>query len=205
MVRDEDVLRLQIPVVDSKRVAMFNGIQNLKEDALGQSILSNILTALRDVKKQISLRAILQDDVDAVRLVDDLQHGNHVVMGRRQVVQPDLAVLEGELPAIQRSPIRVELAEALDGVPQARLDVDRAIDDAIGSRSKDGGQLQLSFQASAEPGLRRQGDVTRLAGGYGRYRLLVQAPGAVHGRCRWCGISKSWDMLHVMCWSETYE
>lgn len=35
LVSDEDILRLQIPVVDSNGVAVINGIQDLEESSLG--------------------------------------------------------------------------------------------------------------------------------------------------------------------------
>jgi hypothetical protein len=72
LVGDQDVLRLEVPVVDSNRVAVFHGIQDLKESTLGQSIVAYILALLGDVGEQITFRAVLDDDVGAVNGVHDL-------------------------------------------------------------------------------------------------------------------------------------
>jgi hypothetical protein len=49
LVSDENVLRLEVPVVDSNGVAVLDGIQNLKEGALGHGIIPNVLALLGDV------------------------------------------------------------------------------------------------------------------------------------------------------------
>lgn len=59
-------------------VAVFYGIQDLKEDPLGKLILTHVLVALRDVVEQVSLRAVFQNNVNAVWIVDNLQHRDHV-------------------------------------------------------------------------------------------------------------------------------
>lgn len=46
---DQNVLRLEIPMVYSKAVAMFRGIQNLEEDAPDQGIMTYISTTLGNI------------------------------------------------------------------------------------------------------------------------------------------------------------
>jgi hypothetical protein len=66
LVRDEDVLRLQVPVVDSNGMAVLHGIQNLEESILGQDIVSGKLASFCDVGKQVAFRAVLDDYVSAI-------------------------------------------------------------------------------------------------------------------------------------------
>jgi len=49
LVGDQDVLRLQVPVVDSNGMAVLHGIQDLEESSLGKSIITNILALFGDV------------------------------------------------------------------------------------------------------------------------------------------------------------
>lgn len=59
-------------------MAVFDGIQDLHEDILGKVVLSNVLAALGDVEEQVSLRAVLQDNVGAIRVINDLVHGHDI-------------------------------------------------------------------------------------------------------------------------------
>jgi len=101
LVGDEDILWLQIPVVDSNRMAVLHGIQDLEKGPLGKGIVPNILASLRDVGKEITLGAVLNDNVSAVRRVHDLDQGNHIGMGTGLVMQLDLALLELALAGLQ--------------------------------------------------------------------------------------------------------
>ena len=76
--RTEDVLRLEVAVVDAQVMAVFHGIQDLKEYALGQFILTDILSSFCDIEEQVTFRAILQDNINAIRVVNNLVHGNNV-------------------------------------------------------------------------------------------------------------------------------
>lgn len=110
---------------------MFHGIQDLKEGLFGKFILTDVTTALGDVEEKISFRAVLQDDVDAVGVVDDLQHRDDVGVGRGGIVKLDLPGLEGYLATVQRSPIRIVLAEALDGIPDVGGRIDGGINHPV--------------------------------------------------------------------------
>jgi hypothetical protein len=72
IVGDKDVLRLEVPVVDPQVMAVLDGIQDLKEHLLGEFVLTNILTTLCDVQEEIALRAVLENNIDAVRVVHNL-------------------------------------------------------------------------------------------------------------------------------------
>ena len=97
-------------MVDTPVVAVLHGIQDLQEDTLGQVVLTNILAALGDVVEQVTLGAVVQHNVNAVRAVHDLQHGDDIRVVRGLVVESDFPLLESKLPAVQGHPIGVELA-----------------------------------------------------------------------------------------------
>lgn len=71
LVSDENVFWLQVPVVDSNRVAVFHGIQDLEESALGHGIVTNVLALLGDVGEQVTFWAVFNDNVCAVGGVHD--------------------------------------------------------------------------------------------------------------------------------------
>jgi len=66
MIGDQNVLWLEIPVVDSQRMAKLNRIQNLQEGMLGKGVVSHEMASFCDIGKQISLRAEFDDNKSAV-------------------------------------------------------------------------------------------------------------------------------------------
>ena len=101
LVGDQDVLRLQVPVVDSNGMAVLDSIQNLEKSPLGKGVVTDILASFGDVGKEITLRAVLNDNVGAIWRVHDLHQGNHIGMGTGLVVQLDLTLLEPALAGLQ--------------------------------------------------------------------------------------------------------
>lgn len=197
VVLDEDVLRLEIAMVDPQAVAMLDGVQDLEKDTLGEIVLAHILAALRDVLEEISLWAALEYHIDAVRVVNNLVHRHNVGVGRGEVVQADLAGLEVVLSAIQGGPIRVELAQALDGIADIVVQIDGRIHHSIRTRPQDAVELERRRQEAPQPLLGRYRDEALLA------RLLdgdvLELGGALLLICRraWgSGISVRSDMLH---------
>lgn len=124
-------------MVNPPAVAEFYSIQDLKENPLGQVILTNVLPTLCDIVEQITFRAVLQNDKDAVGTVDDLQHGHDVPMGGSLPVQTDFPGLKGHLSLVQGCSIGIELAERLHGIAHIGENVDGRVDDSIGTGAKD--------------------------------------------------------------------
>lgn len=122
-------------MVDPPAVAVFYSVQDLKEYPLGKIVLTDILPALCDIEEEITLWAIFQDNKDAVRTVDDLQHGHNVGVGRSVPVQADFPGLEGHLSLIQGCPIGIEFAERLDGISDIGVDVDGRVDYSVCTRT----------------------------------------------------------------------
>ena len=136
-------------MVDPPAVAVFYSIQDLKEYALGKIVLTDILSAFCDIVEEITLWAVLQDNEDAVRAVDDLQHGHHVGVGRSIPVQADLPGLEGHLSLVQRGSIGVELAERLDGIPDVGEYVDSRVDHSVCACTQNPVQPERPCQAAS--------------------------------------------------------
>ena len=157
----QDVFRLEISVVYSQLMAMLDGIQYLEEDIPAEFILANVLAQLGDIEEQVTLGAVLQNDVDAVRVIHDLEHGHDVWVCRGQVVKSDLALLVGNLSTLQGSAVGIELAQTLDCIANASLDINSRVDDAIGSGTKDLGQLELAFKKLSQSLLGSQRDASR--------------------------------------------
>jgi hypothetical protein len=141
LVSDENVLRLEVPVVDSNGVAVLDGIQNLKEGALGHGIIPNVLALLGDVWEEVALWAVFNDDICAVGRVHDLDERDNIGVSAGLVVQLDLPLLE--LPLAR---LKTNLVERLYGVGDVGLDVDGSVDNAVGSNTKDASQLEASSE-----------------------------------------------------------
>ncbi len=112
---------------------MFNGVQDLKENTLDHVVLTNILATLRYIVEQVSFGAELQDHIDAIRVIDNLVHGNNIGMGGSHIVESKFSALEVQLSPVQWGSIGIKLAERLDGILDASGDVDGQIHYAIGT------------------------------------------------------------------------
>lgn len=141
LVGDQDVLRLQVPVVDSNGVAILYGIQNLEKGPLRKSVVSNVLALLRDIGEEVTFRAVLNDHIGAVRGIHDLYQGNHIGVGAGLVVELDLPLLELLLPRLQ-----AKLVESLDGIGGVGVDVQSGVHYSIGANTENSGELQSSSQ-----------------------------------------------------------
>jgi len=125
-IRNQDVLRLQIAVVYPYRVAELYGIQYLKEDPLGQVVVTDVMASLRDIRKEITIGTEFNDDKGCIDGVHDLNQRNHVRMMAGLMVQLYLPLLEFPLSRIQSG-----FVQGLDGVKNAGVDIDGRVNDAI--------------------------------------------------------------------------
>lgn len=129
-------------MVDSQAVAVLHGIQDLEEGAPDKSIITHISPFFGDIREEVSLWAVFQHNIGAVLVVDNLQHGHYVRVGRGSIVELDLPGLELLLSAIQRLSIWVGLAQGLNCVPDAGGVVEGRVDYAIRAGPQDPPQLQ---------------------------------------------------------------
>lgn len=137
LIRHQDVLRLQIPVVDSDRMAEIDSIQDLNEYALHQGVIPDKVPLVGDTREQIPLGTELDNHVDAVSRVHDRFEGHDVGMLAGHVVQFDFALLVFELARVESG-----LVEGLHRIHDVRMDIDGSVDDAIRPNAQDTRKFQ---------------------------------------------------------------
>lgn len=124
-------------MVDSNGVAVLNSIQDLKKSALSPVIVTNELALLSDVGKQITFRAVLDDNIGAVRSIHDLYQRNNVGVSASLVVELDLSLLELALTWL-----KADLVKRLYSIGDVGLNVHGSVDNSISADSEDTGELQ---------------------------------------------------------------
>lgn len=139
MVSNQNVFRLQVPVVNSNGVAVLDGIQDLEEGTLGKGFIPNILGLFCDAGEEITLGAVFHDNVCAVGGIHDLDQRNHVGVSAGLVMKLNLSLLELALARL-----KAKLIERLYSIGDVGLHVHGSVDDSIGTHSKDASQLQSS-------------------------------------------------------------
>lgn len=146
MVGDQDVLRLQVPVVNTNRMTKLDCIQNLQEGMLGEEVVSNESALFGDVGKQIAFWTVLDHHECAVWAVKNLDQGDHIGMLAGKVVELYLSFLEPALSGIQSN-----FGQGLDGVWLVGEDVNGCVDHPVGADSKDRSELESSCQHTTKP------------------------------------------------------
>lgn len=136
VIRNQDVFWFQIAVVDSHRVAVFDSVQELQEDSLGQNVVSDVVAMLRNVGEQITFWAEFDNDIGAVDGVQDLDELDDVWVGASAVMQGDFSFLESALSCVE-----TDLGECLDGIWDMGEDVDCGIDDTICANAQNTGEF----------------------------------------------------------------
>lgn len=136
-VGDEDVLRLEVPMVDSNRMAEVHGIQNLQEGTFGHEVITQIMAALRDIGKEITFGAEFEDYKGAVIGIHDLDQGDDIGMVARFMMELDLSLLELALSFVQS-----DLVQGLDSIWDIGMYVDSSVDHPVSSDTQDAGQFQ---------------------------------------------------------------
>jgi len=87
VVEAENVLWLQVSVVNTERVAVFHCVEQLEEDVLDESIVSEITATMQDLGEEIVVRCIVHDDVGMISLINDAMEGDHARVGRGELVE----------------------------------------------------------------------------------------------------------------------
>lgn len=146
VISNQNILGLEVTVVDPDGVAELNSVQQLEEDVLGKSVISNETASLGNVAEQITFRAVLDYNKCAVGAVQNAHQGNHIGMLAGLVVHGNLSTLEALLSRVQSM-----FGESLDGVEFVGVNVDSLIDDTVGTNSKNGNEFESVGQNTAEP------------------------------------------------------
>lgn len=145
VIGDQDIFRLEIPVVDPERMAELDGIQELQENVLGKSIVTDEASALGDVGKEIAFWAVLNNHKCAVGAVQYAHQRDHVGMLAGLIVHGDFSSLESLLTGVQSM-----FGQGLDGVEFVGVDVDGLVYNTVRAHSKDGDEFQSVCQDTAE-------------------------------------------------------
>lgn len=69
VIEAENILRLQVSVIDTERVAVLHCVDELQEDVLDKHVVSKIAAAMEDLREQIVVRSVVHDDVSVVALI----------------------------------------------------------------------------------------------------------------------------------------
>lgn len=82
----------------SSYMAVLHCIQKLKENLLGQEVISNKVPSLGNVVKKITLQTVLNlRYICAIRSLKDVYQGDNVLMGTNLVVKSNLPLLKAPL------------------------------------------------------------------------------------------------------------
>lgn len=146
MVCNQDVLRLEIPVVDTNGVAIHDCVQDLQKSTSGKKIITDKVASFRDAGEQVAFGTKFNDHKGAVKAIHDANQRHHIGVTAGQVVELDLPLLELALSGVES-----ELVEGLHGVGDVGVNVDGGVDDSIGAHAQDAGELQAVCEQQAQP------------------------------------------------------
>lgn len=155
MVRNEDVLRLEVPMVDPAAMAVAYRVQELEEDMLGPHVIANILATLGDVIKEVTLWAVLQDNKEAILVFNNPVHAHHVGVGRRVPMQMNFPGLKHDLAMVQGASVGIEFTQHLDSIAGLVVDVDGRVDDTICACPQNADKSESLSDNCAQSGLGR--------------------------------------------------
>jgi len=133
IVHHKDVLRLEVPVVDSARVAVLDSRNNLQKYISGLHVVTNILTLLGDLGKKVTFGAVLKHDIRAIRALQGLMQGHDVRM-LALVVELNLTILESPLTVV-----KTNLWQSLYSILDVGQEIPGLVYGAIGTNAEDVG------------------------------------------------------------------
>ena len=140
-VGNKDILRLEVTMIDSKVVAIVDGVKDLQKRTLGQWIVTDKETTLGDVGKQVTFGTELDNHKSTVNRVHDAHQGDDIWVAAGQVMEFDFALLELPLPWVESN-----LVQSLHRIRNMGVDVDGRVDNAISADAKDTCQFQTVGQ-----------------------------------------------------------
>lgn len=145
IIGNQNVLRLEVPVVDPKGMAVLDGIQKLEEHVLGKSVVTNEASSLSDIAEKVTFRAVLDDNERAVGAIHDAHQRDHIGMLAGLIMHGDLSSLEALLSGVHSM-----FGEGFHGVQLIGVDVDSLINNTVGTYSENGNKFESVGQDTAE-------------------------------------------------------
>lgn len=137
VIGNQNVLRLEVPVVDPDGMAKLNSIQKLEKDVLGKLIVSNEAAALGNVAEKITFGAVLNHDKCAVGTVQYAHERDHIGMMAGLIVHGNLSSLETLLTGIQSM-----FGKGLYGVQFVGVNVDGLVDHTVSTHTENGNEFE---------------------------------------------------------------
>lgn len=137
LIGNQNIFGLQIPVVNPNGMTILDGIQDLEEHMLGQSIVAHKTALLSNIGEQVALGTIFDYDKCAIGAIQNAHHGNHIGMLAGLVMQSDFPTLEALLSRIQSM-----FGECLNSIEVVGAYVDSLVNNTVRSDSEDGDKLE---------------------------------------------------------------
>ena len=78
VVEAENVLWLEVAVIDTKAMAILNCVKQLQEDVFDQNVVAKIAAIMEDLREQVVVRGVVQDNIRPVVFLDDAVKGDDV-------------------------------------------------------------------------------------------------------------------------------
>ena len=81
-------------MINTQRVAVFNCIEQLQEDVLDEFILAKIPALVEDLGEEVTVLAIIHNDVCKIFVLDDTMEGNDIGVSGGEFVETDLTQVQ---------------------------------------------------------------------------------------------------------------
>jgi hypothetical protein len=81
-------------VINTQRVAVFNRIEQLQEDVLDEFILAKVPALVEDLGEEVTILAIVHNDICEIFVLNDTMEGNDIWMGGGKFVETNLAQVQ---------------------------------------------------------------------------------------------------------------
>jgi hypothetical protein len=137
-VEAKHVLRLEVTVIDSQRMAVIDRIEELEKNVFDEVVSTKITSLLQDLAKQITIRTAIHNDKGAIFLFDDTMKCHNVRMDRCKLVKGNLLHMKTSLaPGVSCWRVKKTFDGVGWGIEGSRAKVDRAINDSITTMAQD--------------------------------------------------------------------
>ena len=73
IVRNQNIFRLEVPMIDANGMAEGDSIQNLQECSFGQKIITNESVLFGNIGEEVTIRTEFDHHESAIRAVQDFQ------------------------------------------------------------------------------------------------------------------------------------
>ena len=133
-------------MVDAVFVAVCNGVEQLKKDLLSKSIVADIVVSLGDGGKEITLWAILHDDVNTIGTIEYFYNGYDVGMLLCSTVEGNFARLEFLLRIIERETVWAYFGEGFNGVWYIIDHIDGSVNYTVCADAEDFDELNIAVK-----------------------------------------------------------